>query len=188
MANNDIEIEIKFKLLNKEEVRDFLDKNGESTSKNVTQKDTYFIPAHRDFLEPEFPYEWLRLRETNKGAYITYKHFYPENVEKTDYCDEFETRVENAESIKKIFGSLNMKEAVVVSKSRDTWIFEDVEIAIDDVEGLGSYIELETTLPYDNPVDGKDYLAAILEKLGAKLGEQDFRGYPYLIHAQLLKK
>ncbi len=181
MAHQDIEIEIKFPLRNSPDVRKFLDSNGTIISKAITQKDTYFVPVHRDFLEPEFPYEWLRLRETNEGSLITYKHFYPENVEKTDYCDEFETKVEKAGSIKKIFKSLDMREVVVVEKSRDSWLFEQVTIAIDEVENLGSFIELEATLPYEDSQEGKKYLYSVLEKLSADLGQEDLRGYPYLI-------
>lgn len=188
MANQDIEIEIKFPLLNPVEVKKFLEENSEAISKDVFQKDTYFIPAHRDFLEPEFPYEWLRLRETNKGNSITYKHFYPENAEKTDYCDEFETKFENAESLKKILLALDMKEVIVVEKSRSSWMFEEVEIAIDEVENLGSFIELEATLGYNDPIEGKKFLYSILEKLGAQVGEEDLRGYPYLIWADKAKK
>lgn len=82
MAHQDIEIEIKFPLLNVEEVIKTLNKEGKLLSKDVFQKDTYFTPIHRNFLDVKYPFEWLRLRESKKGTFITYKHFYPENAEK----------------------------------------------------------------------------------------------------------
>ena len=181
MANQDIEIEIKFPLHNPEEVIIFLNEHGSLVSKDIFQRDTYYIPAHRDFLQVKFPFEFLRIRESPKGSSINYKHFYPENVEKTDYCDEFETRVENVEAVKKIFQSLDIKTAVVVEKVRTTWMLEDVEIVIDDVKELGSYIELEATTHFKNPQDGRKLLYEILEKLHAKVGEEDLRGYPFRI-------
>lgn len=181
MVNKDIEIELKFPLKNPKEVIEFLNKHAQLKSKNVFQRDTYFTPAHRDFLNVKFPFEWLRLRESDKGASLNYKHFYPENAEKTDYCDEFETKIDNPQAVKKIFDSLNFKKAVIVEKSRTTWLFEDVEIAIDDVKELGSFIELETTTHFDDPRKGKEYLYKFLKKLNADVGEEDIRGYPFRI-------
>lgn len=181
MANNNIEIEIKFPLSNPEEVIVFLDTHGKVVSRDIFQRDTYFIPAHRNFLKVNYPFEWLRLRETEKGTSINYKHFYPENAKKTDYCDEFETKIDSADVMRNIFRSLNIQEVVVVEKRRTTWVFEDVEIVIDDVKDLGSYIELEAMGDFSNPQDGKKYLYLVLGKLEAAVGEEDLRGYPFRI-------
>ena len=179
MSANNVEIELKFPLCNPEDVVIFLSEHAELKSKNVMQKDNYFTPLHRDFLSVQYPYEWLRVRESDKGTSITYKHFYPENAEKTDYCDEFETDVTNAESIKKIFKSLDFKQAVIVEKTRTTWKYKDVEIAIDNVKDLGYYIEIEALKHFENPKDGKQYLYTILDELNADVGEEDLRGYPF---------
>lgn len=181
MAHNDIEIEVKFPLKNTPRVRAFLEQKAEGLKADVVQKDTYYIPAHRDFLAPEYPFEWPRLRETSRGASMNYKHFHPENTKVTEYCDEFETALENPASAAKIFAALDMKPAIVVNKSRSTWLYMDVEIAIDDVDELGSFIELEATTPFATPEEGTKYLHSVLEELGAELGAQDFRGYPYLL-------
>lgn len=181
MANNDIELEIKLPLKNPEEVADFLNENAELISKDVFQRDTYFVPTHRNFLGAKYPFEWLRLRESDADASINYKHFYPENVKETDYCDEFESKINNVNAIKKIFRSLDIKEVVVVEKVRTTWMFESVEIVIDNIKGLGVYIELEATSHFENPKEGKKFLYEILGKLNAKVGEEDFRGNPFRI-------
>lgn len=181
MENKDIEIEIKLPLQNPEEAKHFLNENGRLISENIYQKDIYYIPVHRDFLALKHPFEWLRLRKSPKGAFITYKHFFPENVEKTDYCDEFETGIDNFEAMEKIFKSLDFKDVAMVEKSRTTWMFEEVEIVIDDVTGLGFYIELEAKGHFDKPQDGRSYLYEVLKKLNAKVGEEDFKGYPFKI-------
>jgi len=181
MANNSIEIEIRFPLFNPEDVRNFLDNNANLQAENIYQKDTYFIPAHRDFLDVEYIYEWLRLRESDKGMSLNYKHFFPENVCKTDYCEEFETKVDNIDALKKMFNSLNFREAVVVEKNRAAWLLDQTEIVIDDVTDLGSFMELEATGHFDNPKEGKEYLYSVLQKMNAKVGEEDLRGYPYRI-------
>ena len=181
MGNKDIEIEIKLPLQNPDEVKQFLNENAKLVSENIYQKDSYFVPIHRDFLAIKYPFEWLRLRKSPKGMFITYKHFFPENVKKTDYCDEFETKIDNFEAMEKMFKSLDFKDVVVVEKSRTTWILEEVEIAIDYVTDLGFHIELEAKGSFENPQDGKSYLYRILKKLNAKVGEEDLRGYPFRI-------
>ncbi|MFC1617690.1 class IV adenylate cyclase [Patescibacteria group bacterium] len=181
MSNNNVEIEIKLPLKNPDEVKKFLNKNAELVTEDVYQKDVYYTPVHRDFLAVQYPYEWLRLRETPRGKSITYKHFYPENAEKTDYADEFETEVDNLEALEKIFQSLDFKNPVTVEKSRTTWMFGDVEIVIDKVTDLGYYVELEATKHFKNPREGKEYLHSVLKKLNAEVGEEDLRGYPFRI-------
>ena len=180
MAHNNTEIEVKFPLYNPKQVIAFLNANAKKLTDKDFQKDTYFTPIHRDFLAVKFPYEWLRLRESPKGITLNYKHFYPENVKVIDYCDEFETREDNA-TIMKIFENLNFKELVTVEKKRTTWILKDVEVAIDEVKELGYFIELEMTTSSDNPKEAKKYLYKLAEEIGAEIGEEDYRGYPFLL-------
>jgi adenylate cyclase, class 2 len=181
MAYQDVELEIKLPLLNPQAVQEFLNKNAQSKVKGVYQKDTYYMPVHRDFVAVKYPYEWLRIRESDKGASLNYKHFHPENVKITDYCDEYETKIDNPHALKKMFTSLDIKELVVVEKKRSTWLYKDVEVALDLVTALGSFIEIEATLGFENPKAGKKYLYTILEELQAQVGPEDHRGYPYLL-------
>lgn len=181
MANKDIEIEIKFPLNNPAAVILFLDKHAQSIAKNIIQKDTYYTPAHRNFISPKYPYEWLRLRESEKGSSFNYKHYYPENQEVNDFCDEFETKVSFIDTMIKILKSLDFTELCVVDKSRSTWIFKDVEIVIDEVRGLDTFIELEYKGDLENVQEVKTYLHSVLNELDASVGEEDFAGYPMLL-------
>jgi len=65
--------------------------------------------------------------------------------------------------MERMFKSLDFKNLVTVEKSRTTWVFEKVEIVIDDVTDLGIYIELEAKETFTNPKDGKTYLRKILK-------------------------
>lgn len=181
MSSNNIEIEIKLPLINPQEVREFLNTHAKLVSENIYQKDSYYVPPHRDFLAEKYPFEWLRLRQSSKDTSINYKHFHPENVEKTDYCDELETKVGDSAVMENMLKSLDFKEVIVVEKSRTTWLFEDVEIVVDEVSNLGSYIELEATKHFENPLDGRPYLFDVLKRLNAQVGEEDLRGYPFRI-------
>ena len=180
MAHNNKEIEVKFPLKNQQAVAAFLNQHAQQIASDKSQKDTYFTPPHKDFLAVDYPYEWLRLRKTEKDTILNYKHFYPENVKTIDYCDEFETLVDHT-VIHNIFNQLQFKELVTVEKTRSTWMFKDVEIAIDEVNELGSFIELEITTHFDDLKEAKNYLYALVQEIGADIGEEDYRGYPFLL-------
>lgn len=179
MANQNIEIEIKLPLHNKEEVTEFLNKNAKIKAKKVRQKDTYFTPAHKDFLDAKHPYQFLRVRESKKGAFFAYKHCHPENSNHVDYLDEYETNIGDSKSLMKILNSLDFKEILFIDKTRSIWEFDDVEIAIDEVKDYGVFIELELKSHHDNPKKAKKYLYSMLNKLNAKVGKEDQDGYAF---------
>lgn len=83
-----IEIEAKFELLNVKELLKKLeelekDNNAKLVEKDEMQKDTYFTPNDRNFLDKRPVAEWLRTRE-EKGKYsITYKNWAKGDGEKT---------------------------------------------------------------------------------------------------------
>jgi adenylate cyclase class 2 len=181
MADRGVEIEVRFSLKNTDAVAGFLNANAEPVSGEVVQTDSYFTPQHRNFLGVKFPFEWLRLRETERGCSVTYKHFHPENVEKTDYCDEFETGVENIGALRKIFDALNFRVLVVVEKRRRRWAFRNTDVAIDDVKGLGSFIEVEALESFEDPKEGRKHLYSVLGDLGAEVGNEELHGYPYML-------
>lgn len=145
MAHNDREIEIrspvdeeKFSQI-KEELQEKI-----KFVKTSYQKDEYFTPAHRDFLSPQNPFEWLSIRERN-GGIINYKHFHPEEAETKTHCDEFELEIGDAEKLRKIFSSLDIRSLVVVEKEREIYEADGVEISLDKVKDLGHFIEIEAT-------------------------------------------
>ena len=60
-------------------------------------------------------------------------------------------------------------------------MYKDVEISIDQVEELGAFIELEITTHFDDPKVAKSYLYDIVKEIGAEVGEEDYRGYPFIL-------
>jgi len=184
MARGNVEIEIKYPLKNRGQIAMFLGKNAEAAAQGVTQKDTYYTPKHRDFLAEQYPYEWLRIRETQHRASVTYKHFYPAKIEKHTHADEFEYNISDPSACEKMFLALDFKKRVVVDKTRDTWNYKEVEIALDSVLGLGDYIEIEATTEYHDPHEAKAYIRTILKEVAAEVGEEDLRGYPYVLLAK----
>jgi adenylate cyclase class 2 len=174
------EIEKRFSVKNKSDFLKMLNRVGKKIFENH-QIDTYYSPSHRNFLEEKHPFEWLRLRD-NQGKYmLTYKHWYPERVKESTHCDEYESKIENIESFRKILKALNFNEVVVVDKKRSAYIIENLEIAVDDVNDLGMFIEIEIKNHYESVEDGTKQIFALAKKLGLEELPEDHPvriGYP----------
>lgn len=143
-----IEIEAKFELLNVKELLKILerlekDNNAKLVEKDEMQKDTYFTPNDRNFLDKRPVAEWLRTRE-EKGKYsITYKNWAKEDGENAKFkCREVETNVDDIEAIREIFDVLKVRELVVVEKIRTSYLYKDIIISIDTVEKLRKFCRI----------------------------------------------
>lgn len=183
MAHNNIEIEIKVPvnaatfLRIKEELCKIA-----KFEKKSQQTDFYFIPAHRNFVEPKFPFEWLSIRKRAEKSILNYKHFYPENVEATTHCKEFETEIKDVEQMTMIFSALNLKNLVTIEKEREIYIYKDeFEIALDSVKELGNFIEIETLKDFGGIEETRKKIIEFANNLGINTSKADKRGYPFLL-------
>lgn len=181
------EVEAKYELFNK----DIVKKNLESlhlkhTIVNERQKDTYYMPYHRNFLELEIISEWLRIRETDGKCSINFKQWLPIGAKIQNQCNEYETVLTDSKAMRQILEKLDFRELVVVEKVRNSWLYGQIEISIDEVKGLGSFIELEASEKIEkNEINRQQKkFDEILKKLQADIGPRDRRGYPYQLLAQ----
>jgi len=179
-ALKNIEVEIKYPLLNSEEIIKRLDSIAEKKSTDESQRDIYYNAPHRDFTSKDPIAEWLRIRESSRGMSANYKEWHFKDG-KAMYCDEYETGLQDMGAMSRIFKALDFRELVTVSKVRNTWIYKDVEIVVDEIEGLGTFIELEAGGGFESIGEARERLFLILKEIKAKVGEQDHRGYPYLL-------
>lgn len=173
------EIEVKFDLLNKQEIVDFLENNAEFI-KESNQLDIYYNLPHRDFFQdPSNTPEWLRLRKSDKGCAITYKDYGKNNQA---MCTEFEEGIADIDNLEQIFKAIDIKEVIKVNKNRKIWEYRNITICIDTVDELGDFIELETV-----EEDGSNYetilksLYNIKDELNIKTNGEDRKGYPYIL-------
>lgn len=179
------EIEIKFPLLNSDEVISFLKKNAKLKYEN-RQVDKYYDLPHRSFVaEPNKIREWLRLRDSDGKKSFNYKIWNQVNDVEKAYADEYETKIESIEVVEAILKAIDIKPLIVVDKQRQVWDFKDVEVNIDRVVDLGDFIELEYEGEIEDVMEVRKMLYNMIDELGAKTGKQDTRGYPYEL---LIKK
>ena len=176
----DLEIEIQVRVENDEPLIKLLEEEGNPVLDDH-QTDEYYTPCHRDFFATKPIDEWLRIRESGKHS-ITYKNWHHGADGKTTHADEYETVVSDAEQVRKIFKVLDLKPVITVYKYRRSWNYMDYEVSVDEIKGLGSFVELEYKGRGNvDPKKVNDEMIAFLKKVGVGKIERNFVGYPYLL-------
>ena len=181
MAYRDIEVEIKVKVEHTESLRRLLTQKA-THSATSHQIDTYFSPPHRDFLVARPAKEWLRLREDGDGYSFTYKNWHYATNGKSNYCDEFEVSVDDAVRLRKILDALNMRPLCTVDKTRNSWHYQEYEISIDMVVGLGEFVEIEYIGTDEiDPEVATENMIDLLRGTDCGTLSRNQQGYPFLL-------
>lgn len=181
------EVEAKFPLYNREEAVSQIEKLGfKHHKKDKKQVDIYYSPPGREFYSGEIISEWLRIREEEGVFSFNFKQWLPIGAKIQNQCNEYETFVSDVEALKKILDALGFEKKIVVKKNRNSWLADDTEISIDEVDGLGCFIELEakTFVKAEDLEDTQKTFYELLGKIGAKTGERNRKGYPYMLLKQ----
>ena len=182
MAYQNIEIEIQVNIENSAPLSDLLKSQGVFVHE-VRQIDEYFSPTSDNFLAVRPISRWLRIRQTEKGNSFNFKNWHFDADGKSNYCDEFETKIEDIEATRKILAALNFNSIVVVDKLRKIFTYENYEIAIDSVKGLGDFVEIEY-IGNDETINPKEVTSAMilfLKNLGVGKITRNHVGYPFIL-------
>lgn len=177
---NNVEIEIQVKIEKTKSLSEFLEKKAEFKGENH-QIDEYFSPPHRDFIKVRPVREWLRLRDSGGKYSLNYKNWHFDGSGKSNYCDEYESKLDNLEQVRKILETFNFKLIVTVDKLRKTWLYKDYEIDIDSVKGLGDFVEIEYVSKNEkaNPQKITKEMISFLKELDCGKIERNYLGYPF---------
>lgn len=181
MENIEIEIKVEVSQGTFESFRTFLKENARFVKKSF-QTDEYFTPVHRNFLSPEYPFEWLSIRERSNKIILNYKHWYPENEAKSTHCDEYEVELSNYSNMNKIFEALNIKSLCKVVKEREIYNYNDeFEISMDKVDELGCFVEIEVKKDFGSIENANQKLLEFATRMGVDTSKRNYRGYPFML-------
>ena len=154
-----LEVEGKYRVPSHDPVRERLREMGIPCGGIEEQRDVYYSPPGRDFGTTD---EALRVRYSGHLSGLTYK-----GPRLSSYGlkarEEVNVSVKEGEDIERILQRLGFVPVITVTKKRQTCEQESIEISLDDVEGLGSYVEIELKGPADDP-------GATIEKMKKVLG------------------
>ncbi len=180
------EIEVKACLKNREQVVENLKKLGCSFDEPVFQDSMEFSsiknPNLEQYLKPDF---FLRIRTTNGKHIFTIKK--PIKGEHGLSKIEHETEITNRAELEKLLGVMGYFPALQIKKERVIGHLNGYEICLDDVEHLGSFIEIEK-MSDEDPTEVRRQLQDFLFSLGVLLEDEVHDGYDILMFRYLENK
>lgn len=135
-----LEVEVKKRFQGDLEVlRERIKSLGFKLLEKHVEIDIYYTHPCRDFRETD---EALRVRVRDDGIYeLTYKGPKIGCVGKVR--EELTVQIRDIETLTKILERLGFREFMRVKKLRETYSNGETTISIDDVEGLGVFVEIE---------------------------------------------
>jgi len=153
------EVEVKARIPDSEHLTKVLSfvsswQRGES----VVQEDVYLSHPCRDFSKTD---EALRVRRVGGKWYLTYKGPKLDTASKT----REEVEIRTSPRIREILSKLGFSEVARVVKRRTAYRQGDTLLCLDEVDGLGNFVELESVSHSLSALPG---LLDILSELGLK--------------------
>ena len=168
------EVEVKVRA-DHDAVRERLDATEAERVNCVAQTDTYYDAPHRDFAETD---EALRLRRESRygggeladeETVVTYKGPLVDESSKTRR--EYETGVEDGETMDAICEAVGFEPAATVEKERERFALDGYTVSLDSVSGLGEFVEVEVEVE-SGVDDAREGAFAVLRELGLDPDDQ----------------
>lgn len=176
-----MEIEIKAKLRDEAAVIEKLAALGCEFGAPVTQDDTVYVRTLGtldDFLSNDV---FLRIRMQNDGRVILTAKRPAKKGAEVLVKAEHEVQVNSAEEARQILGLMGYRPAVRVKKTRRKAHHGAYEICLDEIEGLGSFVELEVMGEEGEAAALQSQMFAFLQGLGVHADDQVKKGYDILM-------
>jgi adenylate cyclase class 2 len=167
------EIEVKFKVADPGALEEALARAGSVLGAGVLQEDTIYINYDRPFVDFKPGDIFLRIRKSNGKNIFTFKQ--GEEMKSV----ERETEVGSAEQLHDILTFLGFRPEVNVTKRRRKGIWKGYEVCLDEVENLGTFIELEKITDEDSDLV-QEAMVADLHTLGVNTEDRVMNGYDTL--------
>lgn len=167
------EVEIKIPITDLSVIREaILASSGKELNSEV-QTDVYYAHPCRSFEETD---EALRVRSRGEIANghlsdhystveLTYKG--PKVDATTKTREEYSLGLEDSQIISQILARLGFAQVATVIKHRTFFRIADITLSIDDVEGVGTFIELEAIASGESDMDARrDEIIAMVRRIG----------------------
>ncbi|MCQ8893871.1 MAG: class IV adenylate cyclase [Methanolinea sp.] len=138
-----LEVELKARVADLSRVRQKLTSLHAEFEGRVLERDLYLDSPSRDFRVTD---EALRLREADGRFTLTYK-----GQRRGDFAlkarEELSCGLESGETMRKILLALGFSPVAEVVKSREYFRLPEATVTLDQVEGLGDFVEIEMRDP-----------------------------------------
>jgi adenylate cyclase class 2 len=173
------EIELKYRVADLEATLLALKARGIELSEPVFQDDQAYAPAGWQFGDNKLGVSFLRLRTVQGRHYFTLK----QPAANAQDCLEYETQVTDRQAMHHAALHMGYRPTVRIAKTRRMATLEDCSLCIDEVEGVGEFLELERMAP--DHADAQAIQASLgifVTSLGIAATRTD-QTYDSLVHA-----
>jgi adenylate cyclase class 2 len=176
------EVENKYPVADLAEAERRLSEINAAIGADVRQVDIYFAHPARDFSTTD---EAIRIRRVGEENFLTYKGPKIDSTTKTRREIELPITLGDQGVLDwtSMLKALGFQVVAEVRKRRRqlraTWNGTPVEIALDEVEGLGTFVELEILADARSLSEARKYLTELSQKL--KLASPERRSYLELL-------
>lgn len=181
------EIEIKLKVNDLEEIERKLKEKGCIIFEPINQRDViYSLKGSRSEFGPAKEGDVIiRIRYLKNTAQLNLKQQRSSEMDNLEY----ETEIKDPEATHRMLEILGWYPAIEVKKIRKKGRLGEYEICFDEVEKLGSFIEIEKiTGDNVNSEEVREELFKELELLGLSRGNEETKGYDTQIYQLGLEK
>ena len=173
------EVEVKARVSNLEELASKLESLGVVLSQPITQNDETFIGEnYNDYDKLQPGRNILRIRKNNDKFIFTIKQSLKNELD----SHERETEIADPAEFREALLLMGYKPVVKINKVRRKAKYNGYEICLDEVAGLGSFVEVEKIVDEEDSEKVQDELFEFLETLGIKREDRETRGYDTLIY------
>ncbi len=175
------EVEMKFRVSDHAPIAEQIQSIGGTFAAAETQVDTYMSHPCRDFAETD---EAFRIRNIGDRYYVTYKG--PKIDSETKTRKELEFSIVNPAESLQLYQALGFCPVDAVKKTRQlatvNYHHWPISIGLDNVDGLGMFVELETLTSEDKLPAARSAVKQLAGELGLTNGER--RSYLNLLQQQ----
>jgi adenylate cyclase class 2 len=169
------EVEQKFPVRDLSAIESRLAEMGVEVSPSHQEADVYFAHPARDYAKTD---EALRLRRTGEACFITYKG--PKIDATTKTRREIELPLPAAPTTlaawSELLEALGFRPVAEVRKSRRKamvpWQGQRIEASLDEVQQVGTFVELELVAEAGQVEEAKARIASLAKELGLSVSER----------------
>jgi adenylate cyclase class 2 len=171
-----MEIEVKAKVRNLDDLVSKLKEIGCVLNEPVVQDDCIYNKKGIDLSSHNHGTSVLRIREQKGRIVFTLKKDRSNELD----CIEKEIEVNDKNTLEEIIELLDFEKTIEVHKKRQKGKYGDYEICLDEVDGIGFFIEVEKMSDEDGE-KVQNELFDFLQTLGISKGDRVLIGYDTLV-------
>jgi adenylate cyclase class 2 len=145
------------------------------------EEDLFFVSSY----DPSFGVDkTLKLRRSSNGVQLIFKSKRATKDLKENLEMEVGIKREDENDLLRLLRELGFRESVTVKKKRTSFRFDGYTVNVDDVAGLGSFLEVEVLVNENSVEKAYRRIASVLLALGLSHKKVVLKSYAEMLTAQ----